>query len=104
MTPSTTVVVAGVFRVPPENLAGFRVHMEKMLAASRAEDGCLVYSYAIDVQDPGLIRVFEAWRDQAALDAHMAQPHLAEWRAAWPAAGAGERRLTLYDVAAERAL
>ena len=98
------VVIAGTFRVPPENLAAFKPHMQKMLAASRAEDGCLVYSYAEDVAQPGLIRVFEAWRDQACLDAHIQAPHMAEWRAAWPAAGAGERDLKLYEVAAERAL
>lgn len=99
-----SVVIAGTFRVPPPNLAAFRPHMQKMLAASRAEDGCLVYSYAEDVAEPGLIRVFEAWRDQTVLDAHIQAPHMAEWRAAWPAAGAGERSLTLYEVAAERAL
>jgi quinol monooxygenase YgiN len=98
------VVIAGTFRVPPQNLAAFKPHMETMLAASRAEDGCLVYSYAVDVVDSGLIRVFEAWRDQAAIEAHMKAPHMAQWRAAWPAAGAGERNLTLYETAAERAL
>jgi quinol monooxygenase YgiN len=101
---SATVTIAGTFRVPPQNLAAFKPHMEKMLAASRAEDGCLVYSYAEDVAEPGLIRVFEAWRDQAALDVHIKAPHMAEWRAAWPAAGAGERNLKLYEVTAERAL
>jgi quinol monooxygenase YgiN len=99
-----TVTIAGTFRVPPENLAAFKPHMASMLAASRAEDGCLVYSYAEDVLEPGLIRVFEAWRDQAALDAHIKAPHMAAWRAAWPTAGAGGRDLKLYEVAAERAL
>jgi quinol monooxygenase YgiN len=78
--------------------------MLEMLAASRAEDGCLVYSYAEDVAEPGLIRVFEAWRDQAALDAHLRTPHMAEWRAAWPQFGVSDRRLSLYEVAAERPL
>ena len=99
-----TVTIAGTFRVPPQNLAAFKPHMAKMLAASRAEDGCEVYSYAEDVLEPGLIRVFEAWRDRAALDAHIKAPHMAEWRAAWPAACAGDRNLKLYEVSAERAL
>jgi quinol monooxygenase YgiN len=99
-----SVLVAGTFRVPPENLAAFRPHMEAMLAASRAEDGCLTYAYALDVAEPGLIRVFEAWRDEAALQAHFQAPHMAAWRAAWPAAGATDRRLSLYSVSGERAL
>lgn len=99
-----TLIIAGTVRVPPENVERFKPHMDAMLAASRAEDGCLVYSYAVDVEDAGLIRVFEAWRDQAALDAHFKTPHLAEWRAAWPAFGVSDRRLVAYDVAAERPL
>ncbi len=99
-----TILIAGTVRVPPENVEAFRPHMEAMLTASRAEDGCLAYSYAVDVQDPGLIRVFEAWRDQAAIDAHFQMPHMADWRAAWPQFGVSDRRLSLYEVASERAL
>ena len=99
-----TLVIAGTVRVPPENLERFRPHMEAMLAASRAEDGCLTYSYAVDVADPGLIRVFEAWRDQAAIDAHFQTPHMAAWRAAWPQFGVSDRNLSLYEVAAQRPL
>lgn len=99
-----TVLIAGTVRVPPENVDRFKPHMEKMLAASRAEDGCLTYSYAIDVADPGLVRVFEAWRDEAALQAHFQTPHMAEWRAAWPQFGVSDRNLSLYEVAAERPL
>jgi quinol monooxygenase YgiN len=99
-----TLIIAGTVRVPPENLPGLKPHMQAMLAASRAEDGCLTYSYAEDVVEPGLIRVFEAWRDQAAIDAHFAAPHMAVWRAAWPGFGVSDRRLSLYEVAAERTL
>ena len=99
-----SILIAGTVRVPPENLDAFRPHMEAMLAASRAEDGCLEYSYAVDVADTGLIRVFEAWRDQAAIDAHFQTPHMAAWRAAWPSFGVSDRRLFAYDVAAQRQL
>ena len=75
-----------------------------MLAASRAEDGCLTYSYGLDVADEGLVRVFEVWRDQAAIDAHFAQPHMAAWRAACAEHGVSNRQLVLYETASERAL
>jgi quinol monooxygenase YgiN len=51
-----------------------------------------------------LIRVFERWRDQAALDAHFQTAHLAAWRAVWPSFGVSERRLFAYEVASERPL
>ena len=99
-----SLIIAGTIRVPPERLDAFRPHMIAMLEASRAEDGCLVYSYAEDVAEPGLIRVFEVWRDQAALDAHFQTPHLAAWRAAWPEFGVSDRRLIAYEVASQRAV
>lgn len=49
----------------------------EMVAATRAEDGNLEYRWGTDINDPGLIHVFEVWRDQAAIDAHMASPHMA---------------------------
>ena len=99
-----TLIVAGTVRVPPQNLAALKPHMLTMLTASRAEDGCLTYSYGEDVAELGLIRVFEAWRDQAAIDAHFKAPHMAAWRAACAEQGVSDRRLALYEVAAERAL
>ena len=99
-----TLIIAGTVRVPPENLERFRPHMQAMLAASRAEDGCITYSYAEDVAEPGLIRVFEAWRDRAAIEAHFQTPHMADWRAAWPAFGVADRKLSLYEVATETPL
>ena len=75
--------------------------MAAMLKASRAEDGCLEYAYAEDVLEPGLIRVFEVWRDRAALDAHFATAHITEWRAVWPQFSISERRLIAYEVASQ---
>ena len=51
-----TLLIAGTVRVPPENLERFKPHMQAMLTASRAEDGCIEYSYAVDVAEPGLVR------------------------------------------------
>ena len=99
-----SLIVAGTVRVPPENVAAFRPNMQAMLEASRAEDGCEAYSYAVDVADPGLIRVFEVWRDRAALEAHFATAHMAAWRAVWPQFGVSDRRLMTYEVAASQPL
>ena len=99
-----TLIIAGTVRVPPENLERFKPHMQAMLTASRAEDGCQEYSYAVDVAEPGLVRIFEAWRDQAALDAHFLTAHMATWRSHWPEFGVSDRRLFAYETASERPL
>ncbi len=99
-----TLIIAGTVRAPPENLAALKPHMARMLTASRAEAGCLAYSYGEDVAEPGLIRVFEIWRDQADIDEHFKALHMTVWRAACVELGVFDRRLSVYEVAAERAL
>ncbi|MBZ9740112.1 MULTISPECIES: putative quinol monooxygenase [unclassified Mesorhizobium] len=92
------LLIIGTIRLPPDRLDEARPVMERMASASRAEDGCLEYSYAQDVFEPGLIRVTEVWSDRIALDAHFRAPHLADWRASWPGLGIGERNLVLYEA------
>src|SRR5262244_4253636 len=96
------LLIVGTVRLPPQNLETARPVMARMVRASRAEDGCERYAYAEDVLDPGLIHVTELWRDQAALDRHMASRHVAGWRASWPALGITDRNLRLYEVGAPR--
>ena len=52
MGAQVTLVILGTFRVPPDRLGTARGAMARMIAASRAEDGCLDYAYAEDVHEP----------------------------------------------------
>jgi len=92
------LLIVGTVRLPAGNLPDARAAMRAMIEASRAEEGCLGYSYAEDMLEPGLIRVTEMWRDQAALDRHFRSDHIAAWRASWPALGLGDRDLRKYEV------
>jgi len=94
------LLIVGTVRLPANRLEAARVIMAEMIEASRAEAGCLEYSYAEDVLDRGLIHITECWKDRTALDAHFHSAHLAEWRAAWPSIGVGERNLRLYEIGA----
>jgi quinol monooxygenase YgiN len=78
-----TLLIVGTVRLPPENLGRARPIMKQMVEASRAEGGCLAYSYAEDILDSGLIHVIEAWSDRPSLDRHFASTHIAEWRSCW---------------------
>ena len=51
------LVIEGTIRVRDVETA--RPVMAAMIAASRAEPGCIDYSYAVDILDPHLIRVSE---------------------------------------------
>lgn len=92
------LLILGTVRLPVDRLATARPVMARMIAASRAEPGCLDYAYAQDIGDPGLIRVSELWTDRPALDAHFASAHIAEWRASWPDLGIHDRDLVVYEV------
>ena len=92
------LVIIGTIRLPAEKLTEARPVMQRMISGSRAEPGCIDYSYAQDVLDAGLIHVTEVWSDRAALDAHFRSPHIADWRASWAALGIGDRNLMLYEA------
>nr|WP_243848320.1 antibiotic biosynthesis monooxygenase [Sphingomonas insulae] len=62
------MLIAGAIRLPVERAAAARPAMRAMVEASRAEAGCMEYSYAEDVIEPGLIHVIERWQDRAALE------------------------------------
>jgi quinol monooxygenase YgiN len=67
-------------RVPPEDVARLRPHIEEVIHASRQEPGCIAYHYAEDFFTPGLFRVFEIYKDDEALKAHGQSDHFKKWR------------------------
>lgn len=93
------IVIEGSIRVA--DLARARPAMAEMIEASRAEPGCIDYSYAVDLLDAGLVRVCERWESRAALAAHLASAHIGRWRALWPEIGVSDRLLRLYDASPE---
>lgn len=91
------IIVMGSFRLPLENFAAAQPMMDKVIAATRAEDGCLLYAYSRDLVDPGLVRVSEKWRDRAALEAHFQTAHMKEWAIERASLGLSERDIKLFE-------
>jgi quinol monooxygenase YgiN len=96
------VVLAGTVRFDPDRLADARVMMKEMMRLSRAEDGCISYVYSEDLIEPGLIHVFEVWRDAEALHGHHTAPHFLAWRASRDEIGLHDRRMRRYEVASSQ--
>lgn len=92
------ILVTGHVMIADGALARLKPAMGAQLAATRVEDGCIEYSYAVDVQDARKILVSEQWRDWLALDAHFKQPHMVPWRVALKEAGLTERKLRAFEV------
>lgn len=72
--------------------------MKAMVAASRAEDGCLTYTFAQDMSDPDVLVIYERWRDREALAAHGASAHMASFRGVMAANPPLGRDLRLYET------
>ena len=92
------IAVIGSFRLPPDRVAEATVMMRQVIAASLLEQGCVDYSYAEDVREPGLFRVTELWETRAALAAHFTTPHMREWAEARDALGFGDRNVTAFSL------
>jgi quinol monooxygenase YgiN len=91
------IIVAGTIRVPEDKVEALIPVARATLAATRAEPGCISYSYAFDIEDRGLIRIFEEWESRAHLEAHFKQPHMVPWREKLAEAGASDRKLKRYE-------
>jgi quinol monooxygenase YgiN len=98
------LVVMGTFRLPPASLDAGRAAMARVVAASRAEPGCIAYAYAQDLTEPGLFRVSEAWESREALAVHFETVHMKAWQRERAGLGMTDRQVTAYEVAAQEAL
>lgn len=92
------LIVGGVFQVDPAQRDAFVEERHPRMRASRAEDGCLEYTFAADPLDDGRVILFERWESQAALDAHLAGEAPPTLIAPISA------EINVYDIAAERSL
>ena len=97
------VIVAGTFQVDPEQRDAFLAGRIDRMHTSRAEPGCLEYTFSADPLDPGRVLLFERWATQDDLDAHLAAspaPPASPGTDVLPTATA----IVVYDVTGERPL
>lgn len=78
--------------------AATRKALVEMVRASRAEDGCIDYSFASDLADPDTLVLFERWRDQQALDAHGKSADMEQFRQVMAANPPEKRDLRMYQT------
>src|SRR5688572_30709034 len=96
------ILLAGTIRIGAGQRGAALTPMRAMIEATRAEPGCLAYSFSFDALDDHLVRIFEVFRDEVALAEHRASPHMVAWRASWPSVGISDRDMSEYLVASSR--
>ena len=96
MTPTVHVVARITAR--PDAVAELRALLLGLLEPTRRESGCLRYTLLHAAADPTDFTFVEEWADAAALDAHLAAPHVQAALAQaplWLAAAPDIRRYTV---------
>lgn len=92
------LVIAGRVRIDPARRDEGIAAAVEMMRATRAEPGCLSYTFSADLEDPGAFRIFEEWESQEALEAHFRSPHMAAFQAAVGGLGVREMHVQRYEV------
>jgi quinol monooxygenase YgiN len=95
------IVVQVEVMVEPGSADKVRDAVKTMETATRKEAGCLKYAFAVDVSDPGMIRVIERWESLDAIKTHLASPHMAEFNTAVGALQPKGLDIKAYEVARE---
>ena len=72
------IMIVVEFEVKPEHRDQLIQLMKGHAQRSRAEDGCQQFDVLLPQEDQSRVLLVEAWRDQAALDAHSKGPMLAK--------------------------
>lgn len=92
------IVVNGKVRTTREDIAALTHAISAMEAASRSEQGCLDYTFSIELNDPEVIRITEKWDSLEALKAHFATPHMAEFQSSMGAHPPVSMDVNFYEV------
>lgn len=93
------LVIAGTFTFDATQTEAAKAAAATMMAATHEEEGCIEYAFSIDVADPSVMHVFEAWESEEHLQAHFQTPHMAEFGAALANFGITGRDILKYQIA-----
>jgi quinol monooxygenase YgiN len=92
------VVVNAVVKTTQEDIDALRGAIGTMEMASRAETGCMDYTFSAEVSDSNSLRITEKWENVEALKAHMETPHMAEFQKAMGAHPPASLEVKFYAV------
>ena len=71
----SNLIIVATLAAKPGHEATVRAELEKMIAPSRAEAGCVRYELHVDHADAARFVMLEEWRGEEAFKIHEATPH-----------------------------
>lgn len=91
-------VVHASFPIDPAHRDRAAELAESLVEQTNREDGAIEYRAAFDVQDENVLRFFERYEDDAALEAHTQTDHFQAFEEELPDLLAGEPEVVKFDV------
>ncbi len=70
------LTVVACLRAKAGEHARLREELQRLVAPTRAETGCVTYDLHVSKSEPGLFMFYEVWKTEADLDAHFQTPHM----------------------------
>ncbi|MES2433607.1 MAG: putative quinol monooxygenase [Pseudomonadota bacterium] len=68
--------IIGTVTARPDTREELETLLMAQVAPTRAELGCINYDFHVDAANPCVFVFYENWTSRAALDTHLAMPHL----------------------------
>jgi quinol monooxygenase YgiN len=73
---SGPLILIARMRAKPGQQARLRQELQRLVAPTRAEPGCISYDLHESQTDPAQFMFYELWKSPADLDAHFGTPHM----------------------------
>jgi quinol monooxygenase YgiN len=97
----SVLIVSGTIAIDPAHHAAGAAAAIAMMSETRKEAGNLAYHFSADLSERGVFYIFEKWRDQSCLDAHMEEAHMKTFRATIRELGRRDVSVLKYEIASE---
>ncbi len=92
------LVIVGRASAAPGRMPELTAAARRVVAATRADEGCESYGFYADLDDPDVLVGVEMWRDQAALEAHLAHEHTTDFLDEVAGLTQGEPTMTFFSA------
>ena len=97
-------VIAGTLTMDPEKVDAAMEAAVALMLGTRAEEGCIDYALSPDPSIPGVVRIFEKWTTEEAINGHMRAPHMADFQSQVGGFGVTGMSVDRYEIASETKL
>ena len=97
---SKLTIVANI-HAKPDQVDLVKAELMKLIATTRAEEGCLRYELWRETENNSRMTIIEVWNSQSDLDRHLAQPWFAEWGPKMEAAQATPLKVRVMSAVGE---